>query len=303
MKPKSLLFAALSFLSFASAATGSSALCSTPSTGEPVSISRTTLAGVPAVVRVPREIARPPIVLWHGFGPPDSEAALMEALPLDEVPAVKVYLGLPLFGARTPAKEADSVAARQAEDYATRLFEPAVLGAARELPTVVKALEQHGCMGPRDKVALFGFSAGGAAVLYALTERKVPVRSAITLNAPTGLRPGIEALERVTKRPYVWTAASRKIAEASDVVTRASEISRSNPPPALLLFHGADDTVITSSGAVKLEAALRPLYEREGAGDRLKLMLAPGVAHDWTKPQTLAQLRASLAEWFKRPGH
>jgi alpha-beta hydrolase superfamily lysophospholipase len=216
---------------------------------------------------------------------------------------VKVYLGLPLFGARTAANEADSVAARQAEDYATRLFDPAVLGAAKELPAVVKALEQNGCIKSKDKVALFGFSAGGAAVLYSLAERQVQVRSAVTLNAPTGLRAGIDALERATKRSYVWTPASRRIADVSDAVARASEISRTNPPPALLLFHGADDTVITSNGAVKLEAALRPLYERAGAGDRLKLMLAPGVAHDWTKPQTLAQLRTSLAEWFNRPGH
>ncbi len=48
-----------------------------------------------------------PIVLWHGFGPPASEQALMEALPLDEVPAVKVYLGLPMFGSRAPAERCE----------------------------------------------------------------------------------------------------------------------------------------------------------------------------------------------------
>jgi len=43
----------------------------------------TTLAGVPAIVRVPRRIERPPIVLWHGFGSPASERALADALPLE----------------------------------------------------------------------------------------------------------------------------------------------------------------------------------------------------------------------------
>jgi pimeloyl-ACP methyl ester carboxylesterase len=298
MKPHSFLCAALCFLSFASVAAGNSALCQASAAREAVSTSRTTLAGVPAVLRIPREIKQPPIILWHGFGPPDSEDALMTALPLDEVPAVKVYLGLPLFGARTPADEAESIAKRQAEDYATRLFEPAVLGAAKELPAVVKALEQNRCIEGNDKVALFGFSAGGAAVLYTLAERNVKVRSAVTVNAPTGLRAGIEALERVTKRPYAWTPASRRIADISDAVARADEIARANPPPALLLFHGADDTVITPDGAVKLEAALRPLYKRANAEDRLELTLAPGVAHDWTRPQTLAELRKALAEWF-----
>jgi hypothetical protein len=45
---------------------------------------QTTLAGVPALLRVPKVITKPPIVLWHGFGPPASESALMKALPLDK---------------------------------------------------------------------------------------------------------------------------------------------------------------------------------------------------------------------------
>ncbi|MEO7758495.1 MAG: hypothetical protein ABIS07_18095, partial [Dokdonella sp.] len=87
-----------------------------------------TLAGVPAILRVPVSIARPPIVLWHGFGPPASEHALMDALPLDEVEAVKVYLGLPLFGSRAPAGGVKELGRRQTEDFASLLFAPAVVG-------------------------------------------------------------------------------------------------------------------------------------------------------------------------------
>ena len=43
----------------------------------------TTLGSTPALVSVPNRVAKPPIVLWHGFGPPDTERALMDALPLD----------------------------------------------------------------------------------------------------------------------------------------------------------------------------------------------------------------------------
>jgi len=53
---------------------------------------QTTLAGVPAILRVPKAIRKPPIVLWHGLGPPASESELMKALPLDDVLSVKVYL-------------------------------------------------------------------------------------------------------------------------------------------------------------------------------------------------------------------
>ena len=41
----------------------------------------------------------------------------MDLLPLDTVPAVKVYLGLPLFGARAVARRSASVADRQMKSY------------------------------------------------------------------------------------------------------------------------------------------------------------------------------------------
>src|SRR5262249_32918078 len=66
-------------------------------------------AGVPAILRIPARTQKPPIVLWHGFGPPASEQALLQALPLDDVPAAKVYLGLPLFGKRAPAGGVDEL--------------------------------------------------------------------------------------------------------------------------------------------------------------------------------------------------
>jgi dienelactone hydrolase len=260
----------------------------------------TTLAGVPALLRVPKSIAKPPIILWHGFGPPDSERALMEALPLDEVPAVKVYLGLPLFGARAPADGNKEVVRRQAEDLASLLFEPAVVGAAKELPAVLKALEARDCLEPGDKVGLFGFSAGGAAALFALAEAEVPVSAAVTLNASTGLSASISAFERATKRPYAWTEAARKLAKRSDAVGRAKEIAAGSPPPALLIIHGADDAMLTPQIAVALHEALLPLYRRTNAEQRLQLTIVSGMSHGWTGAGTVDELRKSTAAWFNR---
>jgi pimeloyl-ACP methyl ester carboxylesterase len=255
-----------------------------------------TLAGVPAIVRVPAQVLRPPILLWHGFGTPASEADLQKALPLADVPAVKVYLGLPLFGARAPAAGEPSVAQRQQEDYGTRIFEPVVMGAAKELPAVVKALRARKCLRANEPIGLFGFSAGGAAVLFALAEHKVPVRVAVTVNAPVGLEAAIDALERATKQPYVWTPTTRRLEERSDFVRRASDIATYRP--ALLLFHGADDTVVGPDGAASLRVALRPYYQADP--DQLQLVIAPGVAHDWTEQHALEILRASVSDWFNR---
>jgi dienelactone hydrolase len=261
---------------------------------------QTTLAGVPAILRVPKMITKAPIVLWHGFGAPASESELMKALPLDDVAAVKVYLGLPLFGSRAPSGGSDTLARRQAKDYASLIFEPVVMGAAKELPAVLDALRSRRCLRPNDRIGLFGFSAGGAAVLFALAERSVPVQAAVTLNAPVGLSESIQAVEHATKRRYEWTASTRQLAERADSIRRASEIAVGDPPPALLIFHGAADDVVPSQGTLSLRDALRPLYGASGNDKRLKVVIAPDVSHDWTKPDALHEIRVEVAAWFNQ---
>jgi alpha-beta hydrolase superfamily lysophospholipase len=125
---------------------------------------------------------------------------------------------------------------------------------------------------------LFGFSAGGTAVLLALAESEAPVRVAVTVNAPTGLSAAIDAMERATKRPYVWTESARQLAERSDSIRRAAEIASGAPHRALLLFHGAEDAIVRPSGALSLREALEPYYQRSGNDQRLKLVIAPECA-------------------------
>lgn len=264
---------------------------------------QTLLAGVPAILRIPPTIEKPPVVLWHGLGPPASEADLMKDLPLDDVPAVKVYLGLPLFGARTPAAGSESLAQRQAQDYGLRIFKPIVVGAAQELPAVLGELRKLKCLRPGEKIGLFGFSAGGTAVLVTLMDPQAPVGVAVTVNAPSGLRSAVGALERATQRPYAWSDASRQLAEQTDAPNHAiaiAGVSSSSQPRALLLFQGADDQMIAPADALALDESLRPLYEHSKAPQRLRLTVAPGVSHDWADPQTLGQVRAAVADWFNQ---
>lgn len=258
------------------------------------------LGGAPALVRAPTRVSKPPILLWHGFGPPNSERALLEALPLDDVPALKIYLGLPLFGRRAPPGGMSEVERRQLTDYATLVFEPAVVGAARELAAVVEDLRTRGCLEAHEAVGLLGFSAGGTAVLLALAERAVPISAAVTVNAPTGLGAALEALERATRRRYAWTPRSLELATLTDAVRRASDLARGDPPPALMLWHGAQDKVVGARPAQALHDALEPVYEQARSTDRLELMLAPDGTHTFTEPATLTALRTSSAQWFNR---
>jgi len=157
---------------------------------------------------------------------------------------------------------------------------------------VLQALEKMDCLGPKDRIGLFGFSAGGAAVLATLIEEKVPIRAAVTINAPTGLGASIDALERALKQQYNWTPHTRELAEKSDAVRHAARIAKGQP--ALLLIHGAADTIVSPAGATKLLEALQPYYKN----GRLALKLPPGVSHDWSDPQVLDDLRHTVAAWF-----
>jgi predicted esterase len=283
-------FVAICLLCLVTHASSDDFNCSAPA------VLTTTLGATPALIRVPNRVTKPPIILWHGFGPPDSERALMDALPLDDIPAVKVYLGLPMFGTRALAE--GELVRRQKQDLGALVFEPVVMGGAKELSAVVRALEQRGCMRPGAAIGLFGFSAGGAAVLYALAERDVRIGAAVTLNASTGLTASVEAFERVTKGSYQWTDATRRLAHRSDAVSRSTDIAAGAPPPALLIVHGAEDAMLTPSGAVRLHEALQPLYTKSNAPQRLQLAVMPGLAHAWIDTGNVEALRSSIAAWF-----
>ena len=259
----------------------------------------TTLAGVPAILRLPKSVTKAPIVLWHGFGPPASEAALMEALPLDDVPAIKVYLGLPLFGKRAETGGVEALKRRQDADVAMQVFEPVVAGAAKELPSVVAALQADGCMKAGEPIGLFGFSAGGAAALFALAERNVPIGATVVLNASTGLTASIAAYEHATATKYAWSDAARELARRMDAPGRAGDIAAGHPPPAVLIVQGTADATLTPGLATALHQALSPLYSGADA-KREQLMLLDGVTHNVTDAASIGDLRRRIGGWFDR---
>jgi dienelactone hydrolase len=258
----------------------------------------TRLAQVPALLRAPPRISKPPILLWHGFGPPMSERALMEALPLDDVPALKIYLGLPQFGAREAPDGRENMLRNQREDLGRLVFEPVVVGAAQELPSVIAALQQLSCLRAREKVGLFGFSAGGASVLFALAEGNVPVEAAVIVNPSTGLTASVQAYERVMKQEYKWTDYTRDLARRTDAVQRAADIARNHP--ALLILHGSDDGMLASNNVVALRDALAPIYKSPRDESRLRVQLVDGLAHGWADSPHAAEVRRSIADWFNR---
>jgi predicted esterase len=259
-----------------------------------------TLNGIPATLRIPDRQTKAPIILWHGLGPPKGPLELMQALPLDEVPAVKIYLGLPLSGSRAPVESDDSLASRQAKEFATLLFQPVVLGAATELDSAVQALQRLGCIAQRQRIGLFGFSAGGTAALIALADRKLEFSAVVTLNAPIGLTDNVHALEQATGTRYQWTSSARDLLKRSDVIDRTRAIASDSPPPALLQVHGAKDPIVAGGGSRALYDELRPVYLHAGYPERLRLIDSIDATHNWTQCPALHDIQTAVADWFLR---
>lgn len=274
---------------------------STTKAVEGSSVEKTTLAGVPALIRVPELVEQPPVVLWHGLGPPGNKEALMAALPLDDLQAVKVYLDLPLFGERLPSGGLSELSARQARDYGLEIFAPVVLGAAGELPSVVEALQDRLGASQNEGVSLFGFSAGGAAVLLTLAERDVRIRKAVVLNAPNGLHGGVNAFETITGATYSWSDEALAVGSRTDAIGRANEIGGSQHKPDLLLLHGLGDRMIPPESTVAIEQALRAHYASADASNQLKLDLIAGLEHHWADGESvvLEALQQRISAWFR----
>lgn len=67
-----------------------------------------------------------------------------------------------------------------------------------------------------------------------------------------------------------------------------------------MLIHGKDDRTLKPSLTVALYDALLPYYREAGAPDRLDLITAARIGHDWTTAPTVGQLRVAIAGWFNR---
>lgn len=264
-------------------------------------------AGVPYVAIPPPEDrdGAPLVVAWHLMDPPRSEAAMAAALPLTGVDAWRVYLGLPMFGARAPAGGPEEIMRLGAEDYVLNLFGPVVEQAAGEAPSVVDALRQQLPVnnGP---IGIVGGSAGGAIALLVLAESELPVEVAALVNPVVHVAPVIAAGERTYGMTYSWSNESRAVADRLDFVARAAEIGRREPQPPVLLVSGARDEPEMRGAVEGMRDALIGQYAEP---DRVGFVSVPELAHALadepgmepaSQTPEAKQVDEAVADWFRR---
>jgi dienelactone hydrolase len=200
-----------------------------------------TANGVPFVALPPEggQEARGLIISWHGADPPRNEEALASALPMRNVPAWRVYLGLPLSGQRMPEGGFDEIMRRGAEDAVTLLFHPIITGAVSELPTAVNDLRGRLSIDAALPLGLFGFSMGGAAALLAVARHVLPFQAVVTWGAVLDMRALVDRLSSLYGVAYDWTAPRRDLAEEITVANRARALVESGAD--ILLGIGSKD--------------------------------------------------------------
>jgi dienelactone hydrolase len=266
-----------------------------------------TAAGVPYLARpAPNRRKDAPLVLtWHLMDPPRSEAAMAAALPLNEIDAWRVYLGLPMFGERAPTGGPEEFMRLAAEDYVLKVFGPVVDQAAGEASAVVDAFRREFSL-EAGSLGLVGGSAGGAVVLKVLAARQLAVAAAALVNPVARVEPVVEAGERAFGVRYSWTDESRAVAGRFDFVTSAVEIAKREPQTPVLLVEGAEDEPGYRDAVQALRDALKGHYTDP---DRVGFVSVSGMAHALADepgmepaPQTTGarQVDAAMADWFNR---
>jgi predicted esterase len=279
------------------------------------------LAGVPVIVHPPANpsLPAPLIVLWHGFGIPNSEQLLAEVLPLEEVQAWKAYLGLPSFGKRLPAGGIDEIERRQMEDYVLKLLLPTTEQAMQELPSVVEALQTRFPIDNKQGIGLFGFSAGGLTALLTLLESPVPIKTVVLAGVTKDLVSAVDAFERWMKQyypnlkeeeiKYCWSEASEAAKKRLDFVARASEIIERQPIPAMLFLHGSQDEIFPVNQIEELDKTIAPHYQKVNQSERLSLKTFENLGHQLdleaakNSPelqQDIAELQQFVTAWFSQ---
>ncbi|MGH2555546.1 MAG: alpha/beta hydrolase [Actinomycetota bacterium] len=260
-------------------------------------------AGVPYVALRPAADGKeaPLVVAWHQVDPPRTEAAMAAALPMTGVPAWRLYFGLPMLGARTPAGGFEEVMAHMQEDIALKLLGPIIERAAAEARAAIDVVRAE--LGIDDgPIGVVGGSAGSAVALLLLAEGALSVTAAALVSPVVQLAPVVELYAPA----YGWRAESQALARRLDFVARASDIAGRDPQPAVLQVSGARDHAAFREPARALHDALAGLYADP---DRLAVRTVPGMRHALAEapgiepaPQTedAKRVDAEVSEWFRR---
>ncbi|ASU77730.1 alpha/beta hydrolase [Actinopolyspora erythraea] len=223
-----------------------------------------TAAGVPFTALPPAEGEgyAPLVVTWHMLDAPRSDAAFAAALPMNDLPAWRVHLGMPRCGARMVGDGPDAILELMREDALMSFLHPFVRQASEEFPDALASLRARLPVddGP---VGVLGGSLGGAVALRILADTDTPVFAGALVNAAIRTRSVVDLFPG----EYTYDAESAEVADDLDFVAKAGRIADRAP---LLVVSGERDRPALRADAFDLV---------EAAGRRAELLSIPELTH------------------------
>jgi len=251
-----------------------------------------TAAGVPFTALPPTgNGAAPLIVTWHMLDAPRSNAAFAAALPMHDLPAWRVHLGMPMCGARMVDGSTAAIMELARQDVLMSYLYPFARQAAEEFPAALASIRAQLPVddGP---IGVLGGSLGGAVALRILADTEIPVFAGAVVNAAVRMRSVVDLFPG----RYPYDAESEKAVGSLDFVAKAGAIAGRAP---LLVVSGELDHPGLRADALDLVDAL---------GERSELLSIPGLAHPLAEepgiepaPQLplAREVDAGLTRWFR----
>ncbi|WP_405059317.1 prolyl oligopeptidase family serine peptidase [Kribbella sp. NBC_01505] len=239
-----------------------------------------TAAGVPFTALPPTGGGPAPLlVTWHMLDAPRTDAAFAAALPMHEVPAWRVHLGMPMCGARMVDGSTAAVEALMRKDPLMSFLAPFVRQAVDEFPAALDSLRTQLPVGT-GPIGVLGGSLGGAVTLQVLAGTDIPIAAAAVVNAAVRMRSVVDLFGE-----YQYDAESARAVDDLDFVARSNEIANRAP---LLVVSGELDHPALRADALDLVDALgcelrsipglaHPLADEPGLEPALQLPLARTV--------------------------
>lgn len=270
-----------------------------PSLGGGASVARMhspitgTAAGVPFTALPPAHNGPAPlIVTWHMLDAPRSDAAFAAALPMNDVPAWRVHLGMPMCGARMVDGSMDAGLELIREDVLMSFLYAFVRQATEEFPAAFASIRTQLPVddGP---IGILGGSLGGAVALRILADTEIPVFAAAIVNGAIRMRSVVDLFPG----DYPYDAESEKAVDSLDFVAKAGAIAGRAP---LLVVSGELDHPALRTDAFDLVKTV---------GEGAELLSIPGLAHPLADepgiepaPQLppAREVDAGLTTWFRR---
>jgi hypothetical protein len=242
-----------------------------------------TAAGVPYLAVPPSghtDGPAPVVVAWHLMDPPRTEAAFAAAVPLDGLDAWRIYLGLPMCGARMPAGGPDELMRLGYEDAVLNLQGPIATQGAQEFPAAYTALREQLGLADDAALALVGGSMGSAIAQLVLAESGpaagITASAAVLISPIVSLRAAVDAIGRRYGVEYAWGPESLEVSRRLDFVARADELAGAGQPAVQLVVGAEDDVAGFQEPARQLRDAIAERYDD---ASRAGLVVVAGMGH------------------------